>query len=311
MALIGLYDVDSTIPNLAIMKLSAFHKRRGDTVSMYLPVLHDQFDTVYASKIFSFSSGQYMRPDMVVGGTGIDVGGTLPQAVEDETPDYSIYDYPHSIGFTMRGCRLKCSFCVVPQKEGAPKSSNTVGEIWTQRASNFIMLLDNDFFGNPQWRQRIEELRDFDLKVNFSQGLNIRNITSEQVDALASVKFRNAHNTARQVYFAWDNPRDKKSIMRGFQRCLDGGIAAHEMGFFVLIGYGSTLDEDLRRVETLRDIGADPFVMPYNKSDPAQKSFARWVNHKAVFNSISWTEYCRPRPRSAEGYGMPLLEITR
>jgi len=191
----------------------------------------------------------------------------------------------------MRGCRFNCSFCVVPEKEGKPKSSNTIAELWTQRTSDFLVLLDNDFFGNPEWRDRIEEIKELDLKVNFNQGLNIRIISERQAQALASVKFRNLRNTGKKVTFAWDQINDEKVIKRGFQRVVDAGIKPGEMQFYVLVGYDTTPEEDMHRVMMLRDWGCEPFVMPYNKTDPYQKRFARWVNHRAIFKSCTFEEY--------------------
>lgn len=304
---IGIYDVDSKIPNLALMKISTYHKKKGDKVEWYSPLFIDSYDKIYASKIFDFSDGFLINPErMIVGGTGWNLYTTLPTEIERLIPDYTLYDCPHSIGFTMRGCRLRCSFCLVPEKEGKPKPNNTIDEIWTQRDSDFVMLLDNDFFGNPEWPERIAELQDFGLKVNFSQGLNIRNLRIEQAKALASVNFRNAHNTGKQVYFAWDDPRHEKLIHKGIKRCLDAGIKAYQMAFYVLIGYHSTEKEDLHRVNVLRDYGCDPYVMPYNKSDPYQKRFTRWVNHKAIFNSVDWSDYVvgihkKPAPPIAQG----------
>jgi hypothetical protein len=260
---IAIYDIDSRIPNLALMKLSAHHKALGDDVELYSPILKDAYDKIYASRIFDFSDISWIEPErMIIGGTGWDLHKNLPPEVEALQPDYSLYDYPHNIGFTMRGCRLRCSFCLVPRKEGKPKSNNTIKEIWHQRDSDFVMLLDNDFFGNPEWPERIKEIKDFNLRVNFSQGLNIRNIKSEQAAALASVRFTNSHATKEQVYFAWDDPRHEKLIHKGIKRCIDAGIKTWQMAFYVLVGYHSTPEEDLHRVKVLRDYGCDPYVMP-------------------------------------------------
>ena len=289
---IGVYDVDSKIPNLALMKISAFHKNQGDEVEMYSPLFTDDYDKIYASKIFDFSDGSGLIPErMEIGGTGYDMHKNLPDEIEKMVPDYSIYNYPHNIGFTMRGCRLKCSFCVVPKKEGGPKPNNTIDEIWTQRDSDFVMLLDNDFFGNPEWEKRIEEINKYKLKVNFSQGLNIRNIKPDQAAALNSVKFRNSHDTAKQVYFAWDDARHEKLIHKGIQTCIDAGIKPSQMAFYVLVGYNSTETQDLHRIQVLRDYGCDPYVMPFDKSDQYQKKLTRWVNHKAIFKSVDWKDY--------------------
>jgi len=288
---VAVLDVDSKIPNLALMKISQWHKQNGDEVEHYLPLAHSLYDKIYASKIFNFSDGSDIQPDMVTGGTGIDLKISLPPEIEGIDPDYTLYNYPHNIGFAQRGCRFNCSFCVVPKKEGKPKSVNTIREIWTQRSSKFLVLLDNDFFGNPDWEDRIEEIKEYDLRVNFSQGLNIRIISKKQAQALASVKFRNLKDTYRQVTFAWDQINDEKVIKRGFQRVLDAGITPHQIQFYVLIGYNTTPEEDLHRVMMLQGWGCDPYVMPYNKSDPYQRKFTRWVNRRAVFHSCSWEDY--------------------
>lgn len=289
---IGIYDVDSTIPNLALMRLSRFHKENGDNVEMYNPLWLDTYDKIYASTVFNFSDKSLLIPErMEIGGTGFSIKKNLPQEVEDCVPDYTIYGYKHSLGFTMRGCRFVCKFCVVPEKEGRPKSNNTIQEIWTNKKSNFLVLLDNDFFGNPEWQDRIKEIKDYNLKVNFSQGLNIRIITEDQAKALASVNFSTISGKTKSVHFAWDRLKDERLIDDGIERCIKAGIKPYQMSFYVLIGFDSTPEEDYHRVMKLKNYGCDPYVMPYNKKDHYQKSFARWVNHKAIFNSVKWKDY--------------------
>ena len=289
---IGIYDVDSKIPNLALMKISQWHKSQGDDVEMYNPLWLDTYDKIYASKIFNFSDGSNLIPErMVIGGTGWDLNKTLPQEIEVCTPDYRLYNYIYSIGFTMRGCRFNCKFCLVPKKEGKPKSHNTIDEIWTNRGSSFIVLLDNDFFGNPQWKERIKEIKDYNLKVNFSQGLNIRIITDEQAKALASVRFSTMSGKSKMVHFAWDKIDDEKLIDNGIKKCFNSGLKPHQMSFYVLIGFNTTPEEDMYRVMKLHNYGCNPYIMPYNKDDPYQRQFARWVNHKAIFKSVKWENY--------------------
>ena len=289
---VGIYDVDSKIPNLALMKISQYHKTQGDKVEMYNPLWLDTYDEIYASKVFNFTDGSGIIPErMNVGGTGWSLESALPLHIENMTPDYSLYKYKYSIGFTMRGCRFNCEFCVVPKKEGRPKPYNTIEKIWINRDSDFIILLDNDFFGNPQWGDRIKEIKDYNLKVNFSQGLNIRIITDEQVKALASVRFSTLSGKSKRVHFAWDKIKDEKLIDEGIQRCFNNGLKPDQMSFYVLIGFNTTPEEDMHRVMKLHSYGCNPYVMPYNKEDLYQKKFARWVNHKAIFKSVKWKDY--------------------
>jgi len=291
---VALYDVDSKIPNLALMKLSRFYKERGDDVVSYGPLFESAYDKIYASKVFNFSDAALLDPGrMQIGGTGWGLDSALPAEIEALQPDYSFYDYPHNIGFTMRGCRFRCKFCVVPQKEGRPSSVATIEDIWQQRNSDFIVLLDNDPFGNPEWRERFAEIHKHDLRVNFSQGVNIRIITDEQAKALASVRFTNLGGTKRQVHFAWDqfSKGTERLIDEGIERCKVAGIKPYRMAFFVLIGFNTTPEQDLYRVNKLRDLGCDPYVMPFDRKDAYQKAFARWVNHKAIFKSVPWNDY--------------------
>ena len=289
---VAIFDVDSKIPNLALMKLTAYHTQCGDSVELYSPLFNKDYDKIYASNIFNFSDRSMLDESrMTIGGTGWDLKKNLPDEIESLVPDYSLYGYPHNIGFTQRGCRLKCSFCVVPEKEGKPYGVNTIDELWTQRDSDFLVLLDNDFFGNPQWQDRIDEIADMRLKVSFSQGLNIRNMKQNQAEALAKVNFSNLNGTKKQVHFAWDDPRHEKLIHKGLKTCFDAGIKAYQMAFFVLIGYHSTPEEDLHRVEVLRSYGVDPFAMPYNKENYYQRTFARWVNRREIFKTVPWAEY--------------------
>ncbi len=123
---VALYDVDSKMPNLALMKLARFHAERGSIVERFSPPAMLSYDRIYASKIFQYTPGLYLDPEqMEIGGTGYDLKVFLPPEIERLQPDYSLYNYPHNIGFTMRGCRFRCKFCVVPEKEGKPHENNT------------------------------------------------------------------------------------------------------------------------------------------------------------------------------------------
>lgn len=291
---VGLVQVDGKIPNLALMQVSAWHESQGDEVEWFKGILFaDEYEKVYASKIFSFSPLPPLPADALIGGTGIDFYNRLPDEIEAMQPSYSLYpDCDYHLGFSMKGCRFACKFCCVPTKEGRPRINSAIDDLLINpNGGKRLMLLDNDFFGGPDWRINLERIIELNLEVCFVQGLNIRIITDEQADLLARCKFRSSKFNMRRVTFAWDRFRDKDRIVAGIERCLAAGIKPDSMQFFVLVGFDSTPEQDLERVELLRSYGCNPFVMPYDKFDPYQKRFARWVNHKAIFKSVPWEEY--------------------
>lgn len=142
--------------------------------------------------------------------------------------------------------------------------------------------MDNNFFASPEWSSAIETLLSWNQPVNFHQGIDIRLMDGKKWGALLSLKHEG------QIHAAWDNP--KEDLRPLFIDALDN-IKPSRLMVYVLIGYNSTHEENLMRVQWLNDHNIDPFAMPFNKNDPYQKAFARWVNHKAVFNSVSWEDY--------------------
>lgn len=283
---IGIVNVDSKIPNLALMKISAYHKAKGDTVKIFDP-LFDKPDILYASKVFDFTDDYLYYPadvELIRGGTGYDIALTLPDEIESQYPDYDLFRCDYAIGFTTRGCIRKCQFCVVPKKEGAIRPVGDIYDFW--RGQEYLMLLDNNLIALPEHFELIcKQLIKEKIKVDFSQGLDIRLITPEMASLLSKVKLW------KQIHFAWDDIRIEKAVRRGIEILTKNGVSKHKLMFYVLIGFKSTPEEDLYRVETLRGLGVDPFVMPYDKTNPYQKRFARWVNHKAIFKTVKWEDY--------------------
>ncbi|MCL1826439.1 MAG: radical SAM protein [Candidatus Cloacimonetes bacterium] len=291
---IAIAQIDGSMPNFALMKIAGYHESKGDTVCRYEGELFEsEYDTIYASKIFDFSPMPQFPKRTIFGGTGIDHSNKLPPEIEKATPSYTLYsDCDYHLGFTQKGCRNACGFCVVPKKEGKPYPYNTIDEILVNpKGTNKLLLLDNDFFGGEFWNENLQRIIDLKLKVCFQQGINIRNITPEQAQLLAKCNYYNVKFKQRYISFAWDNIKDKELIKQGIKICNDAGIPSKNMQFFILIGYNSTQAEDFERVEYLREIGAMPFVMKYKKDDPYQKHYARYVNLRSIFNSIMFDEY--------------------
>jgi hypothetical protein len=213
--------------------------------------------------------------------------------------DYSLYPrYSYSIGFTQRGCRLRCPFCVVPNKEGAIGQERPIPDIW--RGDPYprnILLLDNDFFGARHWRDRIDELRAGDFRVCFSQGINARLLDDETAAALASVRYFDDDFQCRRIYTAWDNKKDEARLFAGLNALLRYGVKPREILVYMLIGYwpGETHEDREYRRRRLREFGCLPYPMPYRRSHELV-GFQRWVVRRADL-CMSWEEYSRAQFR--------------
>lgn len=292
---IGLVQVDGSLPNMALMQICAYHEGLGDSVEWWNgPLWNHEYDKVYASKLFSFSPMPVGLPEnAIIGGTGINFTNNLPPEIASQKPSWTLYPKcSYHLGFSMKGCRFTCKFCCVPKKEGRPWANSSIDDMLDNpNGGNRLMLMDNDFFGGPNWKHDLGRIIELKLKVCFVQGLNIRIITQEQAEMLALCKYTNSKFNQKYLTFAWDRSYDERRVMAGIEICRAAGIPPNQMQFFVLIGFDSTPEQDMYRVMKLREIGCMPFVMPYNKDDKYQKAFTRWVNNRAVFKSCSWEDY--------------------
>jgi len=276
---IGLIDIEPKIFNTAYMLIAQYHKQRGDTVGWWSPLTDRQFDHIYCSSLFDYTDKSEVPKRAICGGTGFEVTSQLSVKMELAEYDYSLYpDCKTSYVWFTRGCIRRCPWCVVYQKEGrfrlvSLKPLNPKGE--------YITIMDNNFFAALEWRVHIGWLRNKEQPVDF-QGVDARLLTREMCEALNTLQHR------KQIKIAWDNPRD---MLEEKLRKITKHIRPYKLMCYVLIGFNSTGAEDLSRVETLRGLGVDPFVMPFDKSDLYQRTFARWVNHKAIFKKVKWQDY--------------------
>lgn len=286
---------DSKIPNLAIMKISTYHKRLGDDVAWYEPMFdYTDTDILYHSQIFTFTPKYQYYPlnaKIIRGGTGIDIKSKLPQEIEEiEELDYSLYpECDYSIQFLSRGCFRNCEFCVVRQKEGL---IHQVKPLKLNPKGKYIRLLDNNFFGCKEWRENIEILKLYNQPIDFNQGIDLRILNEEQCEALASLKIK-------AIHFAWDNYKDKDVILPKI-KLLTQYISPAKCTCYCLVGFENReiVDTDLERVLTLKELGVNPFAMGYmdydnpnHEKSKSVKDFCRWVNMKATFKSCTWEEY--------------------
>lgn len=308
---IGLIDVDSKIPNLALMKISNFYKSIGEEVEFVQP--NKKYEKIFASAIFTRSKDiclklQEQYGDKIeIGGTGWDIHKTLSDDIEYTKPDYDLYTAEDiasrmrgiitkqrklekateivnaGMGFTSRGCVRECGFCFVPKKEGKFHDVAEIKDIINPK-SNVIILHDNNLTADPQCIDKLHEIRDRKLIVDINQGLDVRLMTQEKAQALSEVKH------LRSLHYAWDLMAFEKPVMEGI-KLLSRFIKPYRHMCFMLVGFNTTFEEDVYRFRKLREMKVDPFVMVYDqKKDARLKHFARWVNSR-IYKSCSWEEY--------------------
>jgi hypothetical protein len=280
---IRLLQLDGKFPNIALMKISTYFKRKGYDVDWYTPSIDfENTDILYVSKIFEFTPDYKYYPvncKIEKGGTGFDIYKTLPFEIDIITElDYSLYpNCNYSVQFYSRGCTKYCAFCVVPDKEGGiisttPYNLNPKGK--------WIEILDNNFFAAPRWEQAIEDILNINQPVNF-HGIQLETIDEKVAKCLNKVKLH------KQIKIAWDDPKDRpqekmKEVLQW--------IKPSKIMCYVLIGYNSKEKDDVYRVEELSKLKIDPYVMPYNKKDKYQKEFQRWSNGHA-YRNYTWYQF--------------------
>ena len=298
MAKIGLIDVDGhNFPNLALMRISAYHKSKGDTVEWWWSdFVH--YDVVYMSKVFSDAYSpdvpEPLNADKVIkGGTGYQIhlvngkeeydketDTKLPIEVERMFPDYSIYpQYDFAVSMTSRGCPRGCSFCHVAAKEGrcAVKVAD-VSDFWNGQKE--IRILDPNITACKEKRDLMKQYKETGAILDFTQGLDIRLLNDDDIADINEMRLRTLH-------FAWDNPKDDlegkfRNFANGFRRKSNIGMV------YCLTNFNSTMEENLYRIYTLRDMGYDPYVMVYDKPHAPKeiKMLQRWCNNKIIFKSV-------------------------
>ena len=317
-----LIHCDGAFPNLALMRLARYFGERGEKVRLVRGRGRELWDgpgEVYGSSIFEFSTAKRAAVErdwgsVRWGGTGVSVTSSLSEIDpeldwEGVKPDYSIYPtYTASIGFTQRGCRLSCGFCVVPKKEGKPKPVNTILDIYRGgEHPRRILLLDNDFFGQPReiWQERLKEIRDGKFRVAFCQGINIRQMNEESARALAETDYWDNEFERRRIYTAWDNLKERAAFVQGFKILTAAGIPAKRIMVYMLIGFApdETWAHILDRFNTITELGAMAYPMVFNNANPQLKAFQRWAV-RGLYKSVPWSLYVDPRLGNGSNKGL-------
>ena len=191
-----LLDVDSTLPNLALMKLSAWHRSQHDSVTKAREVPLGEWDRIYASAIYTWSRRrmEQLHPHATLGGHGWSLESRLPPEVDAMRPDYNLYGVSYGLGFLIRGCPRRCPWCDVWKVWPSPLLVAGWDDVLNP-LSSFVVLLDDNFLAHPGHADLLEEAIDRGIEVCFTQGLDVRLITEEVAHLLARLKFWNTHHS--------------------------------------------------------------------------------------------------------------------
>lgn len=318
---VGLIDEDNyekigqCYPNLPLMKLSAWHKQRGDSVEWYQPLFSGHMDKVYMSKVFSFTPDYpyYIDADEIEqGGTGYCISVVngkevfdqskninLPDEIEHIYPDYDLYGIKDTAyGFMSRGCPRGCGFCHVKDKEGlCSRKVADLSEFW--RGQKNIQLCDPNTLACPEWKDILQQLIDSHAWVDFNQGVDIRLMTDEKAEMLKQIRIK-------QIHFAYDRYQDKEMIEPKFRMLRDiTGWDKHKVAVYCLTGFDTTIEQDLDRIMFLRSLNFSPYVMIYNKESVPKghvlRKLQRWCNNRFIFWSCPTFEEYQKRGERRDG----------
>ena len=281
---IGLVDVDSkNFPNIAIMKIGAYHKSLGDRVEFYNP--DKKYNKVYKSKVFTFTPDIKVNCDNVIqGGTGYDLKSKLPEDIDNMYPDYSLYNITDTAyGYLTRGCPRGCEFCIVCEKEGKKsKQVYNLNQFWNGQKE--IKLLDPNITAAPNCIDLFNELSETKAWIDFTQGIDLRLLTEKKIEAINKLKIK-------MIHFAWDNIKDEKIITEKLSLYVKNAKYNNyrKITVYVLVNFNSTFEEDLYRVYKIRDLGASPYIMIYDKenADKKYKKLRGWVNFAPIFRTVN------------------------
>ena len=292
---IGLIAVDSQYPNLALMKISAWHKMNGDSVEWYTPF--EQYDILYMSKIFNFTPdyGQWITNARHIrkGGTGYDIHSMLPEEMEFVVPDYSIYpsiDHKTAYGFLTRGCPNKCKWCVVPKKEGNIRPYMDVDDIAIGGRTNLV-LMDNNILACDYGIDQIRKIIDKRYRVDFNQALDARLVTDDVAKLLAKVRWIDV------IRFGCDTPKQIVECERAMKLIDEYGGKPAQYLMYTMID--KDIDEAYNRLSHFKKyknvrVVAQPFRDIDNPSQIIpqwQKDMARWAMRRELYAKCDFKDF--------------------
>lgn len=292
---VALLAVDSNYPNLALMKISAYHKSQGDTVEWYNPF--DTYDRLYMAKVFSFTPDYAyvianVHGEVVRGGTGYDIRSSLPGDMDRLQPDYSLYpavDSRTSYGFLTRGCPNRCRWCVVPQKEGGIRPYMDVDDITLHGERPYAVLMDNNVLACDYGLSQLEKIAERGYHVDFNQGLDARLVTPDVARLLARVKW------IKRIRFGCDTTAQIVECERAIQLVRQAGYKGEFFLYCILIDFAESYHRlnywrkykyVLPHAQPYRDLNN-----PHQRIPQWQKDMAHWADRKELYRSCDFKDF--------------------
>jgi hypothetical protein len=298
--LIGLHDAErdhmpeKTYPNLALMKLSAWHKQQGDTIEWWSAWDNDRYDRIYSSNVFSFTpTNQYLPDCTVYGGTGYGLYDELLPEIDAIYPDYTIYpDCDYAIGYLTRGCPYNCEWCVVPRKEGVIRPYRTWEQI-RRHDTDKLVLMDNNILACEHGIQQLETLVGSGLKIDLNQGLDASLVDRHIAEILSKLRW------IERIRFSCDTMAKANAVANAAKLLTEYGVRPGRLFVYLLVR--RDVDDAARRVEALQKLGAITiYAMPErNEGVPPpnaeQLEFAQRYIYGGSWRKESWDAYKRKR----------------
>jgi len=280
MKVLLLSDIEN---NPALMKIARHEVNQGNEVGLNF----QNPDIIYCSWIFKKNVNNQTRLDAFKnievheGGFFVDPTITLPDHIEHLMPYYPLYEDGETIprmGYTSRGCNNKCPWCIVWRKEGRLKDHAPINEFWDGKDQR-LYILDNDFTNSPNYRKNMDVLIEHQIKGNFHQGLNIREITEGQASDLSTVNSYLSNFKHRGAFFAWDLTKDEDKVLKGIEKVLQHWQSSY-LNFYVLAGFpsGNEFEDIFYRCKVLTDLNIRPYVMPYEKANHKIRQLKRCIS---------------------------------
>lgn len=298
--LVGLHDAEKdhikhkTFPNLALMKISAWHKAHGDDVEWWNPLY--KYELVYSSKIFDFTpDNPYLPENAIRGGTGyrdIPINKTLPDEVDSMQPDYSIYpDCDYAIGYLTRGCVRNCRWCVVPKKEGMIRPYRHWEEI-VRTDTDKLVLMDNNILACAHGLSELDALVDSGYRIDLNQGMDARLVTDDVAHLLARLKW------IRYIRFSCDTRAQIEPVCKTIESLGRYGVKPYRVFIYLLVT--PDIQDAVKRVEALKKYTGINLYAQAERNErlgimpsAEQLEFAQRYIYGGSYRKMTWEEYKR------------------